>query len=207
MAAEREGIEQLEEVHPDFYHHLINTGFIIPLDTDEVEKVKILVRNIDQENDNSYHIIINPTMNCNFKCWYCYETHIKKSKITENDLSKVKKFISSVLNKPNLEYFSLSWFGGEPLLYFNETVLPVLEYVAPIIEKKKLGFSSDFTTNGLLITQEILNQCKKHGVNDFQITLDGHRDRHNEVRFVSKERGSYDEIVKNIKLAVKNELK
>ena len=73
--------------------------------------------------------------------------------------------------------------------------------------ERNISFSSAFTTNGFLINQNILDTCKCLGVNFFQITLDGHRERHNQVRYVSKERGSYDEIVANIKLTLKNEIR
>ena len=49
----------------------------------------------------------------------------------------------------------------------------------------------------------MLEECKNNGVNNFQITLDGHRERHNQVRYVSDTRGSYDEIIENIKLCAK----
>ena len=206
LAAERENIDELQQVYPDFYKHLNDKGFIIASDIDEIEQVKKLVHEIDQENNYSFHLIINPTMNCNFKCWYCYETHIKDSKMQELEIQKVFNYITRVLNQQELKVFSLSWFGGEPLLYFNKTVLPILEKVSIQCKEKNIKLNSDFTTNGLLINQDLLDKCLKFGVNHMQITLDGHRERHNKVRFISKEKGSYDEIIKNIKLCLKNEL-
>src|SRR5690606_11704699 len=51
-----------------------------------------------------------------------------------------------------------------------------------------------------------LDTCKKYNVNLFQITLDGNRARHNKVRFISDKKGSYDEIVSNIKIRIKNKI-
>ncbi len=206
LAGEREGIENLESIHPDFYNHLVNKEFIIGKDVDEIQKVKDLVHKIDKESEDSYNIIINPTMNCNFKCWYCYETHIKDSKMTEETVLKIVKHINAVLENDKIKEFNLSWFGGEPLLYFDKTVVPLLKDAYSICESKGIKFSSNFTTNGLLIDDLMLKKCKKLGVNHFQITLDGHRDRHNEVRFISKERGSYDEIIVNIKLTLSHQI-
>jgi uncharacterized protein len=84
--------------------------------------------------------------------------------------------------------------------------LPILEKVSFMCKEKNVKMYSDFTTNGLLINQDLLDKCVKFGVNHMQITLDGHRERHNKVRYISKEKGSYDEIVKNIKLCLKNEM-
>ena len=46
---------------------------------------------------------------------------------------------------------------------------------------------------------------KKYDLNFFQITLDGNKAKHNEVRFVNKKRGSYEEIIDNIKLLTLHE--
>lgn len=205
-ASKREDdFDGLNDIHPDFYSHLIEKGFLIENEVDEIESVKKLVREIDIENDTYYQLTINPTMNCNFKCWYCYETHIKASKMSQETILSVTKFIDNLLiEKENLQDFHLSWFGGEPLLYFDKTVLPLMEDIYPKMMEKNIRFSSGFTTNGLLINQKMLDSCKKYGVNYFQITLDGHRERHNQVRYISKEKGSYDEIVSNIILSLKN---
>ena len=78
IAAKNENkIEDLIEIHPDFYNVLLDKNFITDKNIDELQLVKNLVKSIDQENNDIYELIINPTMNCNFKCWYCYETHIK----------------------------------------------------------------------------------------------------------------------------------
>lgn len=201
------GWEELKEIHNDFYDFLVEKGFIITDDVNEIEKVKKLVHEIDIENEELYELTINPTMNCNFKCWYCYETHIKASKMNQDTINNIITFVNNILvEKKKLKEFHLQWFGGEPLLYFNSTVLPLLKGIYPKMIEHNISFSSGFTTNGLLINQEMLDICKNLGVSHFQITLDGHRERHNKVRFISKERGSYDEILNNIKLSVINEI-
>jgi len=204
-AVNEKKISDLKNIHPSFYNYIKDKGFIINKNIDEIESVKNLVTSIDQ-NDKIYELIINPTMNCNFKCWYCYETHIKDSKMSSSTIDKVIAFINNILDNKNLKQFHLSWFGGEPLLYFDKTILPLLKKIYPAVKLKGIEFSSNFTTNGLLINQKILTDCSLFGVNHFQITLDGHRERHNKVRFVNKERGSYDEIVSNIKLVLKNKI-
>jgi uncharacterized protein len=100
--------------------------------------------------------------------------------------------------KKQLKRFSLGWFGGEPLLYYKKVVLPILSSVHALSLKHGVMFSSAMTTNGLLIDEEVIETAKQYGLNFFQITLDGNRERHNKVRFISEERGSYDQIVSNI---------
>jgi len=199
-------ITEINNIHSDLYNTLNINGFIIPNEIDELEEIKRISFETDFD-DSIYRLTINPTMNCNFKCWYCYETHIKDSKLTENTIFNIVEFINKLLTKNNnLKNFNLEWFGGEPMLYFKKAVEPILKIVSAKMEKKEINFSSSFTTNGLLINQNILDDCKKYNVNLFQITLDGNRERHNKVRFISDKKGSYDEILSNIKLSLKNKI-
>lgn len=198
-------VEALKEVHENLFDTLVKNGFIINDDFNELEEIKRISHETDF-NEENFELTINPTMNCNFKCWYCYETHIKDSKMSEETLENICSLIDNILEqkKGELKNFNLQWFGGEPLLYFYKTVLPLLKWTYPKMVQNKINFVSGFTTNGLLINQELLDECLKYGVKHFQITLDGHRDRHNIVRYISNNKGSYDEIVSNIKLCLKN---
>ncbi len=201
-------IHELKNVHIDLFNVLVDNGFLVKDTINELEHIKEISYKTDF-NESHYKLIINPTMNCNFKCWYCYETHIKDSKMSQETLTKVTKYIDTLLQEKKgvLKDFHLSWFGGEPLLYFDKVILPLLKNVYPKMETNNINFHSGFTTNGLLLNQKILDNCKKYRVTGFQITLDGHRERHNKVRFVSKTRGSYDKIVENIKLCLTNKFK
>ena len=66
---------ELKKIHQDFYDALLSKKFIVDKFVNEIELVREWNKKLI-EDDNFYHITINPTMNCNFKCWYCYETHI-----------------------------------------------------------------------------------------------------------------------------------
>ncbi len=204
---EEKGVESLKEVHPDFYKHLIKKGFIVEDNIDELEECIKKLHQFDS-NDTRYELHINPTMNCNFKCWYCYETHIKQSKMSEKTIEKVVLFAQNILeNKPKLQTFQVNWFGGEPLLYFDKVVLPLTKKIQKLCENKNIAFISLITTNGLLINDTVIKNAPELKLLSFQITLDGHRERHNQVRFISKNRGSYDEIVNNIKKLVKSKIR
>jgi len=202
-----EKIDNLKNIHPDFFEILVQKRFCIPDDTDEVKQVMDMVYNIDC-NPEIFQLIINPTLNCNFNCWYCYETHIKDSKMEKPVIESIMKLIDNKLSSSEIKYFSIGWFGGEPLLYFKQVILPILEHVRSFIDShnKEIVFQSDFTSNGLLINEQLLADCTRLGVHSFQITLDGHRQRHDQVRFVSKGKGSYDRIILNIKSCLKHDI-
>ena len=66
-AAKLEGIDNLIDYHPTFYDYLIKEEFLIPDNVNEVDKVREVSRLVDND-ETVYHLTINPTMNCNFKC-------------------------------------------------------------------------------------------------------------------------------------------
>lgn len=79
---------------------LIHNQFIVEDDYNEKEIVQY--RRMKEINDTSmYHLIINPTLDCNLSCWYCYEHKYKGSKIAE-PIVKVSKNTSIGNWKMNL---------------------------------------------------------------------------------------------------------
>lgn len=199
-------VEGLGDIHPGLYKTLNDLGFIIDEDTDEIENVRELVKAVDY-NEEEYYLIINPTMNCNFKCYYCYESNIKGSKVSEQNLEKIKLFIGNTIDSnKKLKLFTIQFFGGEPLLFFERTILPIMQYAHKKAKETGIKLNLNFTTNAYLINDKMIEAFKKYEVNSLQITLDGNRELHNQVRFVNKSRGSYDEIIANMKKLVRNEI-
>ncbi|AEV97231.1 hypothetical protein A4D02_17300 [Niastella koreensis] len=205
-AARAEGIDNLEEVHPSLFQAMKENGFLIENETDEVEKIKQLRYAIDF-NESTYHLTINPTMNCNFKCWYCYETHVKNSRMSEEIIERVNTFLTTqIVHNEKIRSFNLSWFGGEPLLYFYDIVLPIMNHFNKVSDEKQIERGINFTSNGYLINQKMVDVFKKNNVTALQITLDGYGEEHDTVRYVSSTRGSYEKIIENVLLMLKHEI-
>lgn len=205
QAAKNEPVDELSTVHPDFYNALKQGKFIVEDALNEIEEVKKISKLIDLD-ESHFHLTINPTMNCNFKCWYCYETHIKKSRMSPDIINRTNAFISRTAENANLKSFNLSWFGGEPLLYYDDIVLPVIKHFSETCERNNLVKYIGFTTNGYLINEHSIKSYKEHSVTVFQITLDGFQADHDKVRYVTNNKGSYTQIIKNIKLLILNEI-
>ena len=202
MAAKEEGVDELKNVHPSFYNALSEGKYLVDNAEDEVEKVKEISKTIDL-SDQAYKLTINPTMNCNFKCWYCYETHVKGSRMSKDIISRTNRFVTNTARESNLKHFTLSWFGGEPLLYYEDIVLPIMEHFNKACKEEKIAGGIGFTTNGYLINEAMANSFKEQSVEHLQITLDGCEEDHDLIRYVSKSRGSYKEIIRNIKLLLR----
>jgi uncharacterized protein len=203
-AATNEGIDGLSDIHPTFYDYLKTEEFLVTDDTDEVGKVKKIVELVDN-NPDMFFLIINPSMNCNFKCWYCYETHVKGSMLNEDMIGRINSFVSTTASKSNMKEFVLSFFGGEPLLYFKKDVVPIIDNYKKECDRNNIRPAISFTTNAYLINDEFISYFKQNDLTcTLQITLDGYKEKHDSVRYVSATKGSYDTIIENIKSLLLN---
>lgn len=197
-------IDDLKKIHPELYNTLLHGEFLVDNNLDEISRVKDLINTVDG-NTETFYLIINPTMNCNFKCWYCYETHIKGSKMDDVNIANILSFINNCFKENrNLKTFIISFFGGEPLLYFYQVILPIITKSNEIVNNYNAELKIGFTTNAYLIDEKILQNLKPFTVMGLQITLDGYKEFHDNTRFISNNKGSYVEIIDNIKKVVKN---
>jgi len=196
---------QLQSQYPGLAKKLIDAKCYVENSHDEFESLKKINKKIINDN-SSYFVIINPTLSCNFKCWYCYETHHAKSKMSEDIMQRTFALFDNIVNgNKKLKNFAISFFGGEPLLQFKTIVLPIIEYYGELCQRNHLSEGISFTTNGFLISQTMIAELKKHKNVSFQITLDGGEEEHNKVRFTGK-KGSYQQIIHNIKMILNNDM-
>lgn len=180
------------------FDELKSGGFIIENDCNEDIIIEDIIKQKDF-SDEEYHIIINPTLDCNFNCWYCFEQKIKGSSMSTDVLTSCQLFIHNIISKtPQLKKITLSFFGGEPLLYYKKIALPIITALHNEIKNKNIEANIHFTTNGYLLTDSIIDSMSQNNVNSFQITFDGNRELHNQIRFTHSNKGSYDRIIDNI---------
>lgn len=99
---------------------------------------------------------------------------------------------------------NLEWFGGEPLL-----APEIIEKVsAPAIEMcQKLGipFRAGITTNGYLLTPEIMKRMIKCRIRAYSITIDGTESCHDQMRQLRNGEGTFQRIISNL-TKIKNEI-
>lgn len=150
------GANYICENNPELFSQLQEITAIIDDDTDEVLNLRKSIKDV-VENDDLFELHINPTLDCNFNCWYCYEKHLKGSQMNTETIEATKIFIKNTLVKKNLKNFHLSFFGGEPLLYYNRVALPIINYCQDECEKKRICLSIHFTSNGYLVNKHIIN--------------------------------------------------
>lgn len=188
--------EQIEKINSSLYDTLVQNRFIIEDDVDEFSITEY--QKLQKKYDSSlYHIVINTTLDCNLKCWYCYESKIKDSILKEDIIESIKKNIIQKFESSPYKELKISFFGGEPFLNFKG-IQAVLDFSQEFTKKHKINLIADFTTNATLITREQLLYLSNFKC-CFQITLDGYKEKHNTVRFFKENRiGTYDDIIHNI---------
>lgn len=201
----RDSVEKIEKIHPEFYQFLTEKKFVVPDEADEVQEY--IQQRKEAETDGKYFsITINPTLDCNFHCWYCYEKVRKGSMMSEATLSAVKKLLKNKLEEEKKERIHISFFGGEPLLGYRQVIEPLIDYIDPACKETGTLLSLHFTTNGYLLTPEMVDKLAATGCPiTFQVTLDGNRENHNMVRFQRNGERSYDTIIQNIEYALKHD--
>lgn len=194
----------IKDIPIDTYNKLQKLGVIVD---DHVDELQNLIQISDSIcfDDSKFTLTINPTINCNFNCWYCYETHVKESKMNDAVLEQTKRLISNTIhNQKSLKAFQLSFFGGEPLLYFKSIVKPLMIHAQTACQENNIKFTCSFTTNGYLINDEMTEWFSKFDHIGFQITLDGNKEHHDTIRFPAKGVGSYETIFNNLKRLLRN---
>lgn len=182
----------------DICEKLLEYSFLVPKDIDEASELEQTIYKVDEDNE-IFNLIINPTLQCNFRCWYCYEEHKSLSYMSENTIRSISKFVENTIKKNSeLKFLNLSFFGGEPLLEFKRVVVPILQQLDLICKENDVHLSVHFTTNGSLLTKDIMLFLKNYDAG-FQITLDGGAEFHNKTRYFVSGKPSFDIILNNIK--------
>ncbi len=182
------------KISPDtpLYQQFVDNGFFVDDDFDE--KTTFLdERQKSIHSSDSYDLIVNPTIDCNLKCWYCYEKHIE-SGLSGELIVAIVKHIELKFNEIKFKELTLSFFGGEPLLQI-ETVKRLITNAKLLSEKFGFNLSIAFTTNGTIITNEFLSKLQTLNTS-FQITLDGNEECHNRIRKLKRTgEGTYTTIL------------
>ena len=186
----------IEKLPEDVVRSLKRNGFIVEDTTDETCSVRY-ANLVSRYNNSMLRVTILPTLNCNFKCWYCYEQH-KPSFMTDADIKAVVKFIKSEVENKHLKTVLLDWFGGEPLLRFSQVIYPMSKEVKSWCKEHGVNFRNIMTTNGSLIDEDMAGKMNEIELWQTQITLDGDREHHNSVKSLASMKDSYGIIVRNI---------
>lgn len=188
--------------YPILYQELKNSGFIVDKDFNELDYIKLQNKRRIFE-DNTYHITINPTLDCNLTCWYCsteYANATHDGAMTSDMVNSVIAHIERVIRDEKAGALHLDWFGGEPLMYFDKVIIPISTAVNKFIKKYSVRFTQHITTNATLINVDRVNLMKKLNFTSFQIPIDGNQARHDKIKYFNNKDGTYRLVLDNINM-------
>ena len=188
--------EKIKAQHAELYDHLLQKGIFVCDDADETETY-IRKREEYERSSGEYTITINPTLACNMSCWYCYESHKNMPAMSADVKQSVLLLIDKLLADNKLKKLNLSFFGGEPLLYFDKVVVDIINHAKMQCKAFDAKLSIHFTTNAYLLTDNVLKQLEGLDVS-FQITIDGGKQVHDSVRKTKGGEPTYARIVEHI---------
>lgn len=200
---------EIHHLDLDIVSIMRDNGMIISKDIDEFVEIKKRATHSREvlTDSSTLFLCVSPTNSCNMQCPYCFQGDKNPKNrdtkyLDDENINNLKRLVLNAVEKPhatNIERIQIEWFGGEPLLRQN-VIKEFSEFVLAICAKYNLDFSASIITNASLLdakTWELLDKCKIYRV---QITIDGQKDMHNQVRFYANGKGSYDHIMNNLSL-------
>ena len=181
---------------------LTENGFLV--DTREADREALKKHIWAVKSDTSeLHITILTTLQCNFACDYCFQGdhgdyNKFAQKMSPETAVKVANWIERELDRVHPEHLVLQFFGGEPLLN-----LPVMYEIAERMwaasQARGVEMKTSIITNGLLLTEEVVDRMLPLGLKGVKVTLDGDREMHNQMRPLRGGQGTFDRIIENVR--------
>lgn len=192
-------IKEFEKLDEGTKQLLLENGFVVDKEKDElVEMEYLFTKNYFVNNHLALGLI--PTFACNFKCPYCCEKgHTCGKENVKKYFKTLRNFAKKSFHKHKIIQINL--FGGEPLLYIKDAI-KFLEWVEIDSKEHRYEYFISITTNGSLLTEDILEQLIKYNLVSLQITIDSHKENHDMLRIFKDGRPSFDLLMSIVEFTV-----
>ncbi len=141
---------------------------------------------------------------CNLNCSYCFASQGKYQGDRALMSFEVGKRALDFLveNSGKRHNLEVDFFGGEPSLIFD-VVKGLVECARSIEKEKNKNFRFTYTTNGMILTDEMIDFLNKE-CHNVVLSLDGRKEINDHFRVDYTGKGSYDTIVPNFKRLVES---
>lgn len=188
--------KQYEQIAPQTFQMLVDNWILIEDNVNELEKLKLEAANVD--NNGIYDLTILPSLDCNLRCWYCFENHIKGSHLDIVNQERIFAHAKQVLERNDIKKIRVELFGGEPLLYFKDEVYPMLIKIRNFANIRKKEFVLNIITNAVCIDRDVIPLFASLNAT-FQISIDGYKEKHDSVKKMhGSKTGTYDKVMQAI---------
>lgn len=158
---------------------------IEPKNASKENNIKFTNLDVKKLNHFSFADIafIEVTRACNLRCKHCLNN---SGKMIENQLTTEELFcLIKKLSQAGIQ--EIRFTGGEPLIH--KDIYKMIELAT------RLGIYTSIGTNGVLIDEEVAKKLKDAGLKKAVVSLDGTREKHDEIRG----KGNYNKTMLSIK--------
>lgn len=177
----------------------------------EIEEIKNLLQmiysaglvldsNPDETDSGSMRLAALTLMvsqECNMKCAYCYGDGGEYNNRGKMSLETALRAVDYLIENSHDVKLAIAFLGGEPLLNFG-LIKEVVKYCSVKESETGRTFSYTITTNGTLLTPEIENFLISNQIRT-QISIDGTKKAHDQMRYFNKKKPSYTVVVDKTK--------
>lgn len=152
----------------------------------------------------TYSLTVLTSTDCNLGCGYCFQNtgqdttggdrppRIAHARLTSPTISDILSFTERQMAAAELDRLRILLFGGEPLL----NPRGCLELLARAAD---YGLTSAWMiSNATLLTPPLARQLQDRKLDSIQVTFDGDRDVHDQIRVRRSHGGTFESIVRNV---------
>lgn len=185
--------------------NLVKQGIIVNEKLDEFQAIIFKSKQKQLQLTDKFSVVIAPTLGCNFNCFYCFERvradFNNCAEMSSRTVYDIVEFITKIIKKlSQIKYLDIHWFGGEPLLKYEDVILPILEELSSLCKRQNIVLDSYIVSNGYYLSKDkfkkfIIDYHNTH----FQITFDGTKQEYSRRKGVPEE---YYDVVKSNLLAL-----
>jgi uncharacterized protein len=201
-----------EPPSPEIIKSLRRRGYLTVMTPEQEEAFlcKMVDRLHERSLKKSLSYIIMPTYDCNLRCPYCFQDHMRTNSKFHHLLRTISRdgvdrIFSGMTQIEALHgapadvrpHRTVWFFGGEPLLAASR---PIIQYfVERLFQTASASVAAVTNATDLEAYEDLLSPQK---ISTLQITLDGPQREHDLRRIYADGSGTFAKIAQNIKMAL-----
>ena len=172
-------------------------GILVSASEDESQKAQRWYDKI-RFDKSCMRLSVLTTYNCNFNCVYCIEDGVKKPVQMDDAYSSLTlDWIKNRAISQGVSNLFVLFYGGEPLLN-TKPIYYLAENLYRFTQERSIAFRFAITTNGYLLTEEIIERLLPYGLSSVKVTLDGDKEAHDKKRPHISGKGTFEKITRNL---------
>ena len=150
-----------DEENAPVVNQLLLQGLWVDARVDELEQYNLYADYANKYISNKPHLTITPTMECNARCFYCYEEGVRCGRMHKEQCKDIIEFLKTLDCSDGID---LTWFGGEPLM--NQEWM---DCFSERLEEAGIEYSAFIITNGSKINDSTIEKMtNKWKIQDVQ---------------------------------------